>query len=174
MNKKIITIIPTLNENDNIDYLFKTIIKQQKIPILFIDDNSIDGTRDKIIELSKKNKMVNFIFRKKRYGIGSAHKEGISWAYKKKFENCVTMDADRTHNPLEIKSLVKKLRKNKADIIITSRFINKNSLADWPNFRKYITKIRFYLVKIILNTDLDSSGGLGVIILKQLKKMISN
>ena len=54
MNKKIITIIPTLNENDNIDYLFKTIIKQQKIPILFIDDNSIDGTRDKIIELSKK------------------------------------------------------------------------------------------------------------------------
>ena len=51
--------------------------------------------------------MVNFIFRKKRYGIGSAHKEGISWAYKKKIE--MTMDADRTHNPLEIKSLVKKL-----------------------------------------------------------------
>ena len=170
MKKKVLTIIPTLNENDNITFLYNTIVKKQKIPILFIDDNSTDGTRDKILDLSKKNKMVNFIFRKKRYGIGSAHKEGISWAFKKKFENCITMDADRTHNPLEIKGLLIKLKKYKADIIITSRFIKKDSLEDWPTLRKYITKIRFYLVKIILNTNLDSSGGFRCYNLKTIKE----
>ena len=54
MSKKVIVIIPTLNENDNVIFLFDTIVKKQKLPILFIDDNSVDGTRDKIFELSKK------------------------------------------------------------------------------------------------------------------------
>ncbi len=170
MKKKIITIIPTLNENDNIFFLYKIIVKKFKIPILFIDDNSDDGTRDKILELSKKNKLVKFIFRKKRYGIGSAHKEGIFWAYKKKFQICITMDADRTHNPLEIKKLLRRMKQDKADIIITSRFMNINSLEDWPVLRKFITKIRYYLVKIILNTNLDSSGGFRCYNLKTLKQ----
>lgn len=178
MTKKIVTIIPTLNENDNIFFLYDIIVKKNKIPILFVDDNSTDGTRDKILLLSKKNHMVKFIFRKKKYGIGSAHKEGILWAFKKKCTACITMDADRTHNPLEIKNLLKKLKKNKADIIITSRFMTKNSLADWPIIRKFITKIRYYLVKIVLNTNLDSSGGFRCYNLKTIKekhfKMVNN
>ena len=54
MKKKVIIIIPTLNENDNILFLYEAIVKKQKIPILFIDDSSNDGTRDKILSLSKK------------------------------------------------------------------------------------------------------------------------
>ena len=103
MFKKKIVIIPTLNESENIFFLFDIIVKRFKIPILFIDDNSKDGTRDKILDLAKKNKLVNYIFRKKKYGIGSAHKEGLNWAIQKKFEICITMDADRTHDPREIK-----------------------------------------------------------------------
>ena len=170
MKKKSYYYYSTLNENDNILFLYEAIVKKQKIPILFIDDSSNDGTRDKILSLSKKNKMVKFIFRAKRYGIGSAHKEGIFWAYDKKYESCITMDADRTHNPLEIKKLLTGLKKDKADIIITSRFIKKNSLEDWPVIRKYITKIRYYLVKIVLNTDLDSSGGFRCYNLKTINK----
>ena len=117
----------------------------------------------------QKNKNGKIYFQKKRYGIGSAHREGIFWALKN-YNICITMDADRTHNPLEIKNLLKKLKTNKADIIITSRFMNKNSLADWPALRKYITKIRFYLVKLMLNTNLDSSGGFRCYNLKTIKK----
>ena len=128
---------------------FNLIIKKFKIPILFIDDNSKDGTQEKILNLSKKSKLIKYIFRKERYGIGSAHKEGIRWAYKNKFKLCFTMDADRTHNPYEIKKMLKVLKKNNADVVITSRFIKKSSLEDWPVLRKIITKIRYYLVKII-------------------------
>ncbi len=167
---KNIIIIPTLNENDNINYLFKIIVKKFKIPILFIDDNSNDGTQEKILNLSKKSKLIKYIFRKKRYGIGSAHKEGIRWAYKNKFNLCFTMDADRTHNPLEINKMIKILKENNANVVITSRFIKKSSLQDWPILRKIITKIRFYLVKIILNTRLDSSGGFRCYNIEKIKK----
>ena len=167
---KNIIIIPTLNENENINYLFQSIVKNFKIPILFIDDNSNDGTREKILSLSKKSKLIKYIFRNKRYGIGSAHKEGIYWAYKNKFNLCFTMDADRTHNPFEIKKMLNILKKKNADIIITSRFLKKSSLEDWPTLRKIITKIRYYLVKIILNTNLDSSGGFRCYNISKIKK----
>ena len=167
---KNLIIIPTLNENDNINYLFKLIVKKFKIPILFIDDNSNDGTQEKILKLSKKSNLIKYIFRKRRYGIGSAHKEGIRWAYKNKFNVCFTMDADRTHNPFEINKMLKVLKKNNADIIITSRFLKKSSLGDWPKLRKIITKIRYHLVKIILNTSLDSSGGFRCYAISKIKK----
>ena len=82
---KIIIIIPTLNENNNILILIRKIQKLKRtMSILIIDDNSKDGTKEKILQLNKTYKYIKFIFRKKRMGIGSAHKEGIRWAYKKK------------------------------------------------------------------------------------------
>ena len=80
------------------------------------------------------------------------------------------MDADRTHNPYEIKKMLKLLQKKKADIIITSRFIKDSSLKDWPVLRQIITKIRYYLVRIILNTALDSSGGFRCYNISKIKK----
>ena len=64
---KNIVIIPTLNENDNINYLFKLIVNKFKIPILFIDDNSTDGTREKILNLSKKSKLIIYKYEYKNF-----------------------------------------------------------------------------------------------------------
>jgi dolichol-phosphate mannosyltransferase len=61
---KILIIIPTLNENKNIDILVKKIISLKiNLTILVIDDNSTDGTRKKIVTCCKKNKFFNYIFR---------------------------------------------------------------------------------------------------------------
>ena len=83
-------IIPTLNEKKNIKKLFFQ-IKKLKIntDILFIDDNSIDGTRNDIINFSKKYKNVKFIFRPKKLGIGSAHKVGLIYGYKNRYKKNV-------------------------------------------------------------------------------------
>jgi len=99
-------IIPTLNEKKNIKKLFSQIQKLKiNSDILFIDDNSDDGTRDKIISFSKKNRNVKFIFRPKKLGIGSAHKVGLVYGYKKRYKKILTMDADGTHNPKYIKKM---------------------------------------------------------------------
>ena len=71
MNKSILLIIPTLNEFGNIQKIYNKVQKtDKKINLLFIDDNSTDGTRNIILDLSKKNKKVKYIFIKKKLGIG--------------------------------------------------------------------------------------------------------
>ena len=84
MNNKILLVIPTLNEFGNIQKIYKKIQNtNKKINILFIDDNSSDGSKEIIINLKKRNKKVNYVFREKKLGIGSAHKAGIKLAKKK-------------------------------------------------------------------------------------------
>ena len=150
-------IIPTLNESKNITSLYKKIKKvDHKLDILFVDDNSTDGTKEEILALKKKNKSVYFIFRPKKLGIGSAHKDGLKYAYKKRYKTILTMDADGTHNPKYIKNLLK--FSTKYDLISTNRFQQKNSLIEWPVQRRFLTKVRYYLINFLLNTDFDSSG----------------
>ena len=82
---KICVIIPTLNEEKNIPKIFDKIKKTKiTLDILFIDDSSTDNSQKIIINLKKKYKYVKYIFRKNKTGIGSAHKDGIKYAYKKK------------------------------------------------------------------------------------------
>lgn len=165
---KTIIIIPTLNERKNIISLIKKIIKiNNKFDLLFVDDNSKDGTRDEIISINKKNKKIKFIFRKKKYGVGSAHKEGLTYAYKNKYNIAITMDGDGTHNPKYIPQLIKNLKNY--PIIITNRFLSVNSLRDWPLYRKFLTTIRYYLINFMLNISYDTSGAYRCYDLKKVK-----
>lgn len=165
---KFLIVIPTLNENKNITIIYKKIINiYPKARILFIDDNSTDGSKDEIININKKNKNINFIFRSHKLGIGSAHKIGINYAKKKGYDFICTMDCDGTHNPRTIKTMFKYSKKY--DLVITSRFKKKEALKDWPFKRILITKLRYILVYFLLGTKLDGSGGFRLYDLKSIK-----
>jgi len=167
---KTLIIIPTLNEEQNIGYIIKKIIfLYKKIKILVVDDNSTDETINILKQFNKKQ--VYYVIRKKRLGIGSAHKYGILYSFKKNFDYCITMDADRTHNPLTIKLMINHLNNNKCHIVNTSRFILKSSLKGWPLYRKFLTIFRFFLVRLILRTKFDSSGGFRAYNLKKINKI---
>jgi len=168
MNSKILLVIPTLNEFGNIQKIYKKIQNiNKKINILFIDDNSIDGTKKIIINLRKKNKKVNYIFREKKLGIGSAHKVGIKLAKKNNYRYVCTMDCDGTHDPRHLKKMLDKIKNS--DLVISNRFLKKNSLKGWDVKRIIITKLRYYLVWILLGTKLDGSGGFRLYDLKKVK-----
>ena len=156
MNKNLI-IIPTYNEALNIKNLVAKIYKfQKKIDILFIDDNSPDKTSDIVKKMQIRKKNIFLINRKKKLGIGSAHKTGLKWGFKKKYERIVTMDADGTHNPKYIRKLLYHSRNN--HLVITNRFLTTGSLDSWPWIRVFITKTRHTLVKLLLGMPYDSSG----------------
>ena len=73
---KICVIIPTLNEEKNINKIFFKIKKTKiKLDVLFVDDNSTDKSQELITKLSKRYKNVNYIFRKNKTGIGSDYPE---------------------------------------------------------------------------------------------------
>ena len=168
---KILVIIPTLNESQNISKLLLKILKlYKKIDILVVDDNSTDGTYNIVIKFLSRFKNVKIISRKKEVGIGSAHLRGISYAYKKSYNICITMDADGTHDPLKIRQMIKIIKLNKFEIVNTNRFKDKKSIEDWPFIRKAITLLRFFLVKFILNTSFDSSSGYRCYNLDKIKK----
>ena len=83
---RFLIIIPTLNEHKNIGIIKKKIIKTFKnANILFIDDNQTDRSKKEIINLSKIDKRINYIFRPKKLGIGSAHNLGLKLAKKKNY-----------------------------------------------------------------------------------------
>jgi dolichol-phosphate mannosyltransferase len=154
----LLIIIPTLNEEKNVKFLFDE-IKKNKIEfhLLFVDDNSQDNTRKNILYLSEKYKNVFYIFRPRRLGIGSAHKDALKWAYKNKYDTIITMDGDRTHSPKYIRLILKFIKSH--DIVTCSRFSkNFNSLKDWPLFRKIITRARHLLISNLLDMKLDASG----------------
>ena len=52
--------------------------------------------------------IMSFIFNKRRKGIGRAHRDGLAWAYKKKFAYVITMDSDLAHHPKYILQVLKK------------------------------------------------------------------
>jgi dolichol-phosphate mannosyltransferase len=155
--KNLCFIVPVYNEEKNVQTIFYK-LKKLKISfdILFVEDNSVDKTRNEIIFLNKKFRNVFYIFRKKKSGVGSAHKVGIKWCYKKKYQKVITMDADGTHDTKYIRKLLK--YSNNYHMIITSRFKDKNSLSDWPLNRKILTYTRLILCKIFLGMNLDASG----------------
>ena len=155
--KKNLIIIPTYNEKSNIKNLLKNIFKyQNNFDLLFIDDNSPDGTANIIKKRQSKNKNIFLILRKKKSGIGSAHKIALKWGFKKKYKRIITIDADGTHNPKYIKKMIKK--SNIAHLVITNRFLKKNSLSDWSLIRFFITNLRHFIIKLLLGLPYDASG----------------
>ncbi len=153
----IIFIVPTLNEKKNIEILFNKLKATNiRFDLLFIDDNSNDGSQEVIKKLLKNNQNVNCIFRPKKMGIGSAHKVGLIWSYKKNYKIVVTMDSDGTHDPKYIKFLIKELQN--FDMVVTSRFLEKKSLEDWPLFRVFLTTLRHLTISLLLSMPYDASG----------------
>ena len=153
----VIIILPTLNEKENIAILFEKLSKVNiSFDLLFIDDNSSDGTQELIKDLVKKNQNIDYIFRPRKMGIGSAHKDGLIWSYKKNYKIIITMDSDGTHDPKYIKFMIEELKN--FDMVITSRFLEKNSLQDWPLLRIFLTKLRHLTISLLLSMSYDSSG----------------
>ena len=156
--KKFLIIIPVYNEKNNIKPIVEKIFKKftKKLSILFIDDNSTDGTRQEIYNLKTKYKNIFLIKRGSKLGIGSAHKCGLRWGYKKKYFIIITMDCDGTHDPSYLNRLIKPI--NKCEIVTTNRFIKKNALKGWSVWRIFLTSLRHNLIKLLLGIQYDSSG----------------
>ena len=149
--KKKIFIIPTYNERYNLPILYRKIRKYNKnLEVLFVEDNSKDKTIDVIRNIQKKDSKVKVLLRKKRV-IGSAHKKAISWAVKRNYNLCITMDADLTHDPKYIPKMIK--FSNKFDLVQTNRFLDKKSIDTWPIYRRLLTRSRFILLKFLLNIN---------------------
>ena len=170
MKTKTLILLPTLNEVHHILKLYKEISSLKlNFNFLFIDDGSTDGTWKIIKKIKKGNKKRVFTIRRKnRKGIGRAHKDGLTWAYKKKYNYLITMDSDFAHEPKYIRQLIKYRTKN--DLVIGSRYLKKDSTPNWPIFRKFLSQGAHLTSFVLFNHKFDSTNAFRCYNLKKINK----
>lgn len=157
---KTAVVIPSYNEKQNLAKIIPQIISLlPNVYIVVVDDNSPDNTRKKITEMQKKYKHLYLINRDKKEGRGSAVIEGFSYAYKKmKADIFIEMDADLSHNPKELLSIIAASRKK--TVVIGSRYLPKSRIINWSILRRITSKLSNLLIKILLHLPMsDNTNG---------------
>lgn len=128
---KAFVVIPTYNENDNVIKLTKAVLGQSPdIHILFVDDNSPDGTGAIIDELVAENDRVHVLHRSGKLGLGSAYRDGFRAALSMGADYLLEMDADFSHDPATLPFFLSAIKDN--DLVIGSRYLNGVSVVNWP------------------------------------------
>jgi len=133
-------IVPTLEEVDNIVPLVEQ-IEQTRVPfseIIFVDDGSTDGTREKVRELTPARRVRLIERNGAERGLAGAIIAGANASTADFF---VVMDADLSHPPEEIPALLQPILANEADLVVGSRYIPGGATPGWPAWRRLLSRV---------------------------------
>ena len=167
---KILVFFATYNEVDNIENLLRCTF--ENLPgqeLLVVDDNSPDGTGEMLDKFAQTNKQVAVIHRPRKLGLGTAHKLAMQYAIKNQFDILITMDADFSHHPEYLPTLVDLMNDN--DFVIGSRYVKGGGLS-YGIFRRTLSItaniLARYMLKIPLKECTTSYRGFQVSLLKKI------
>jgi dolichol-phosphate mannosyltransferase len=157
--EKILVIIPTYNEADNLPQLIdKVLAVQENVDVLIVDDNSPDKTWQVVEEIQKTEPRVHLIKREGKLGLGTAYVAGFRFALQNNYDFVFQMDADFSHNPEEIPHFLKEARD--ADLIIGSRYKDGVRVINWPIKRLVLSFGANVYTRIITGMPIyDATGG---------------
>ena len=121
MNDTLI-IIPTYNERENVRAIALAVFAASPdVDILFVDDNSPDGTGAIVDEMAAADSRVKVLHRAEKNGLGRAYIAGFKWALERQYEFICEMDADFSHNPADVPKL--RAAAQSAGVALGSRYI---------------------------------------------------
>ncbi|HEY4745207.1 MAG TPA: polyprenol monophosphomannose synthase [Desulfuromonadaceae bacterium] len=154
-----IVVIPTYNERDNIVRLAGEVLKQHPdLRILFVDDNSPDGTGALADELAAAEERISVIHRAGKLGLGSAYREGFRAALAMGADYLIEMDADFSHDPTVLPLFLEAMRE--CDLVIGSRYLNGISVVNWPLRRLMLSYFASVYTRVITGLELrDCTSG---------------
>jgi dolichol-phosphate mannosyltransferase len=159
--KKVVVMIPTYNEAENIQPLVREILAlpvHEEMSVLVVDDNSPDGTGAQAEKLSSADPRVHALIRTKRRGRGAAGIDGFKAALALQPDYVVEMDGDFSHQPRFIPDFLKEI--GQCDVVIGSRFVRGGRDADRNLVRKAITFLARNFVRRKFHTPVrDVSSG---------------
>ncbi|RKY52441.1 MAG: polyprenol monophosphomannose synthase, partial [Candidatus Neomarinimicrobiota bacterium] len=137
---KRLVIIPTYNEKPNISKLVSKLqsLKIEGLDILFIDDNSPDGTGKILKSFQKDNSNLLLIEREGKLGLGTAYIMGFKYGLENGYDYIAQMDADFSHNPKDLIPLFEEAEKH--DWVVGSRYISGINVVNWPLRRLVLSK----------------------------------
>jgi dolichol-phosphate mannosyltransferase len=164
---KTLIAIPTYNEKENAPEMCRQLLAQGlDADILFVDDNSPDGTGAILDALASQYPRVSVMHRSGKQGIGTAHLAAIRHAYARGYDTLVTMDCDFTHSPSDIARLLEKHAD--FDVTVGSRYMQRDSLPGWNLMRRCLTSLGHILTRTLLGMSYDATGAFRVYRLGQI------
>lgn len=161
MNNRLV-IIPTYNERENIEDIIRAVfLLSLKFDILIIDDNSPDGTAHIVKELQKEYPdRLHILERLGKQGLGTAYIMGFRYALKNNYEYIFEMDADFSHNPLDLIELYNACKKPDTQLAIGSRYVTGVNVVNWPMGRVLMSYFASKYVKFITGLPVfDATAG---------------
>lgn len=135
---KILVVIPTYNEKENIAKLLPAIndLKRPEIEVLIVDDSSPDGTINVVNGLIKKLSLpIHTLVRKNKEGLGKAYLAGFTWGLDHNYDFICSMDADFSHRPQDLLKLIDAPKD--IDVVIGSRYIPGGKIVGW-DWKRYV------------------------------------
>ena len=145
-----LVIIPTYNEIENIEAIIEAVLELRKeFHILVVDDQSPDGTAERVREMQQKYPSQVFLeVRGGKQGLGTAYIHGFKWALARPYTYIFEMDADFSHRPSDLQRLYRACA-NGADMAIGSRYKKGVNVVNWPLHRVLLSYGASYYVKFI-------------------------
>ena len=155
-----LVIIPTYNEKENINKITDAVLETSPhVDILFVDDNSPDGTGDLADALSSTFERVHVLHRTSKDGLGRAYIAGFKWALERNYQFVMEMDCDFSHDPKAIPTFRDKILEGQ-DLVIGSRYCGGIRVLNWPMSRLLLSRGAAVYVHIITGMPVsDPTGG---------------
>lgn len=154
---KTLVVIPTYDEKDNVAAMAEALFAvDPSLEILFVDDNSPDGTGDVIDGLIKNDSRIHCLHREKKEGLAKAYLAGFKRAIELGADRIVQMDCDFSHDPKDVPRLVAE----DADLVIGSRYVKGGATPGWPFKRRLISRMGGIFIRTVTGMPLkDPTGG---------------
>ena len=154
-------ILPTYNEKENLPIIFYLLHKMftkegLDFEVVVVDDSSPDGTLQVAQALKKSYGHVTIVSRKGKLGLGSAYSAGLAAS---KGRRVILMDADLSHHPNVIPSMIHKMKETDCDIVTGTRYAKGGGVAGWDLKRKITSKGANILADVLLNPGVSDLTG---------------
>lgn len=154
---KTLVVIPTYDEKDNVAPMADALLAADpSLEILFVDDNSPDGTGEVIESLVKNDPRIHCLHRERKEGLAKAYLAGFKRAIELRAEKIVQMDCDFSHDPKDVPRLISE----DADLVIGSRYVKGGATPGWPFRRRLISRMGGIFIRTVTGMPLkDPTGG---------------
>lgn len=147
-------VVPTFNERDNIRPLLDLIAKAlggDNYEVVFVDDDSRDGTLPELQAVARTDPKVRYIHRIGRRGLSSAVVEGM---LSSSAPYLAVIDADLQHDETLLPDMLAVLRGGEADIVVGSRYVEGGGMGEWDASRQFISRTATRIAKLIIRAEL--------------------
>jgi len=154
-----LVIVPTFNERENLPGLVDGLMQHPNVSLLVVDDASPDGTGDVADALARQHPgRIEVMHRTERPGLGRSYIAGIRHALTTSAAVICQMDADLSHDPRQLPSLIDAT--SNADLVIGSRYIPHGAIVNWPQRRRALSRFANVYIRMVTRlTARDCTSG---------------